>query len=51
MKRLIILLTLMTVAVFLMLPEKDRDKIEQEGKKIKKKLKKTHFPKNETASA
>lgn len=51
MKRLIILLTLMTVAVFLMLPEKDRDEIKREGKRIKKKLKKTHFPKNEPASA
>ena len=51
MKRLIILLTLMTVAVFLMLPEKDRDKIKHEGKRIKKKLKKTHFPKNEPTTA
>jgi hypothetical protein len=49
MKRLIILLTLMTIAVFLMLPEKDRDKIKNEGKRIKKKFKKTHFPKNEPA--
>ncbi|MGN6532816.1 MAG: hypothetical protein ACTHK0_13825 [Ginsengibacter sp.] len=50
MKRLIILLTLMTVAVFLMLPEKDREEIKHEGRRLKKKLKKTHFPKNEPAA-
>jgi len=41
----------MTVAVFLMLPEKEQDELKHEGKKLKKKLKKSHFPKNEPASA
>jgi hypothetical protein len=46
MKRLLILLGVMGIAVFFMLSETDRKEIEHEGKKIKKKLKKTHFHKN-----
>lgn len=51
MKRLMILLAVMSVAVFLMLPEKDQKEIKTQGKKLKKKLKKTHFPKNEPETA
>lgn len=50
MKKIVILLAVMSVAVFLMLPEKDQKEIEKQGKKLKKKLKKTHFPKNEPAT-
>lgn len=51
MKRLLILFALMGVGVYLLLSEKDQKEIRKEGKRIKKKLKKTHFPKNEPASA
>ncbi len=51
MKRLLILLALMGAGVYLLLSEEDQKKIKKEGKKIKKKLKKTHFNKHEPASA
>lgn len=46
MKRLLVLLGVMGVAVLFMLSETDRKEIKQEGKKVKKKLKKSHFHKN-----
>jgi hypothetical protein len=51
MKRLFILLALMGVGVYLLLSEDEKKEIRKEGKRIKKKLRKTHFPKNEPASA
>jgi len=45
MKRLLILLGVMGAAVLFMLSEGDK-KEKVEGKRIKKKLKKTHFHKN-----
>ena len=51
MKRLIILLALMGVGVYLLLSEDEKKEIRKEGKRIKKKLKKTHFPKNEPSPA
>lgn len=50
MKKLLILLTLMGVGVYLMLSEEDQKEIRKEGKRIKKKFKKSRFPKKEPAS-
>lgn len=46
MKRLLILLGVMGLAVFFLLSDEDKKDLKQEGKKMKKKLKKTHFHKN-----
>jgi len=51
MKRLAIILAVMGLGVFLMLSESDKKEIRKEGNKIKKKLKKTHFPAKETSVA
>lgn len=45
MKKLLILLALMGAGIYLMLNNSDKREIKKEGKKIKKKLKKSHFPK------
>jgi hypothetical protein len=47
MKRLAIILAVMGFGVYLMLSEKDKKSFRNEGNKIKKKLKKTHFPAKE----
>lgn len=47
MKRLLILLAIMGAGVWLMLTETEKKEIKKEGKLLKKKLKKTHFPKKE----
>ncbi len=44
MKKLAIVLAVMGFGVFLMLSEKDKKEIKKEGKKFRKKLKKSHFP-------
>jgi hypothetical protein len=51
MKRIFVLLAVIGVAVFMMLPDQDQKELKNEGKRIKKKLKKSHFPKNEPATA
>ena len=50
MKRLLILFAVMGVGVYLLLSEEGQKEIRKEGKRIKRKLKKTRFPKNEPAS-
>ncbi|MEO6894678.1 MAG: hypothetical protein ABI136_06540 [Ginsengibacter sp.] len=47
MKRLLVLLALMGAGVYLMLKESDKKEIKKAGKKLKKKLRKSHFPKKE----
>lgn len=44
MKRLAIALAVMGFGVYLMLSEKDKKVLKEEGKKFRKKLKKSHFP-------
>lgn len=48
MKRLAVLLGIMGVAVWLLLSEDDKKPIRNEGEKIKKKFKKSHFPGKES---
>jgi hypothetical protein len=50
MKRLLILLALMGTGVYLMLKESDKKEIKNAGEKIKKKIKKSHFPKKEAVA-
>jgi hypothetical protein len=50
MKKLLVLLSVMGIAVFFLLSDTDKEELKQEGKRIKKKLKKSHFPKKETAA-
>lgn len=50
MKKLAIVLTIMGLGLFLMLTENDKKELKKEGKKFRKKLKKTHFPRKETVT-
>lgn len=50
MKKLLILLALMGTGLYLLLRDSDKQEIEKAGKKIKKKLRKSHFPKKEIAT-
>ncbi|MEO8823713.1 MAG: hypothetical protein ABI366_09060 [Ginsengibacter sp.] len=50
MKRLLVLLALMGAGVYLMLKDSDKKEIKKAGKKIKNKLKKSHFPKKVSVS-
>ena len=50
MKKIAILLAVVGLGVFLMLTENDKKELKKEGKKFKKKLKKTHFPGKESIS-
>lgn len=47
MKRLLILLAVMGIGVFFLLSDTEKEELKHEGKRIKKKLKKSHFPKKE----
>ena len=47
MKRLLVLLAIMGAGVWLMLSESEKKEIKKERKLLKKKLRKTHFPKKE----
>lgn len=51
MKRLAIALVVMGLGVYLMLSEKDKKEIRNEGKKFRKKIKKSHFPGKEMVSS
>lgn len=51
MKRLAIIFGVMCLGVWLLLSEKDKKQISDEGRKIKKKFKKSHFPGKEMVSA
>ncbi len=44
MKRLAIIFSVMCVAAYLMLSEKDKKEFANEGKKMKKKFMKSYFP-------
>lgn len=50
MKRLLILLAVMGIGIFYLLSDTDKEDLKKEGKRIKKKLKKSHFPKQEPAA-
>jgi hypothetical protein len=50
MKKLALILGVMGLGVYLMFSEKDKKRFKNEGNKIKKKLKKTHFPAKEILS-
>ncbi len=50
MKKLAVILTVMGFGIYLMLSEKDKKELRKEGEKMKRKLKKTHFPVKEILS-
>lgn len=50
MKRLAIALAVMGLGVYMMLSEKDKKQVKEEGNKIRKKIKKSHFPGKEILS-
>ncbi len=47
MKKLLLLLALMTAGIWWMLSDTDKKEIKERGHLQRKKLKKTHFPKKE----
>lgn len=51
MKRLAIVLAVMGLGIYMMLTEKDKKKLKNEGRKTRKKLKKSHFPHKEIIPA
>jgi hypothetical protein len=50
MKKLAIILAVMGFGVYLMLSEKDKKEFKKAGKKLNRKLGKTHFPLKEVSS-
>ena len=51
MKRLAVVFGIMCIGVLLLLSEKDKKQLSAEGKKLKKKFKKSHFPGKDLVSA
>lgn len=47
MKRLVILLAVMGIGIFYLLSDDEKKELKHGAKKIRKKLKKSHFPKKE----
>lgn len=47
MKKLFILLAVMGIGIFYLLSDNEKEELKHEAKRIKKKLKKSHFPKKE----